>query len=380
MSLLTTSLRCLAAGAALLALLPGARAARPESPFPIREILLLDTLQAIDKADIDVAVFIAPESCTPKTHISTWGTVVSSDNDSLFRSWACRAYVDAAKDPTEKLAFIPMPTALKQPSILATVQALPPSPTGRRYVALLDATLTDLSQRKNCSSCSFSFLMQSEVVVYDRIAGKAVWHSIDTKSSHLRDGVYSSATSRMLGPLLVSGTLTDVTMQRGLGEADSAGVRRTTALESAATPQQTGMQLNKKANLIIFNRMPQATANSEGFDNGNTYYWINAGHLEGKAKETRYTSYSKTHTALELAPGKYTLSFFNKAPIPVEIKTDGPPTYLSFSNGFLRSTSVSELNATEALALVQDSVNLMIPELTPVAYPLRARKLQWTQP
>ena len=58
----STSLRCLAASAALLLLMQGAQAARPQSAFPLREVLLSDVAQPIERKEIEVVVFIAPES------------------------------------------------------------------------------------------------------------------------------------------------------------------------------------------------------------------------------------------------------------------------------------------------------------------------------
>ena len=380
MSFLTTSLRCLAAGTALLLLMQGAQAARPQSEFPLREVLLSDVAQPIERKEIEVVVFIAPESCTPKTHESTWGTIVSSDNTSLFKSWACRAYVDAAKDPKEELAFVPMPPAFKQPSILDTVQGLPASTTGRRYVALVDWKYADTTLGKcNSYGCRSSFIMLIEAVVYDRVASKTIWHSIETTRATMKDLHYDAKEARSMGPLNVSIALNGIMGHKAQHEAEEQGLRRTTALEPSSAPGQAGTVLNRKANLILFNRMPQETVDSEKFEDGSTFYTIEASHLQGSAKKNLYYHDSGTHVALELAPGTYELAFYKKR-TTVNIKENAPPIYLSFDTGFMSSLSVNELSPQKALELTQDSLNALLPELTPVAYPLRARKLQWTQP
>lgn len=380
MSLFITSLRALAAGAALL-LMPGAQAARPQAEFPILEVLLLDIAQPIEKSEIDVAVFIAPESCTPKMHENTWGNMVSSDNDSLIHSWACRAYMDAAVNPEYQVAFIPTPPSFKRPSIRDTVQGLPPSTTGRRYVALVDWTFADIMPPKNCNyGCNSDLIMLSESVVYDRVADKPVWHSIQTKHASMSELSYTEKNAKWLGPGLVSGTLTSgPVIDQYAREADGKGVRRTTALKTPDQPGQAGTVLNPKANLIIFNRLSQETLDSRKFDDGNHFYSLVANHLDGRAKKTYYMSHSRTHVALELVPGTYQLSL-EKNPMTIEIKEHGSPVYLSFGKGFMDKLSVSEIDAKQALALAQDSLNALLPELTPVAYPLRGRKLQWTQP
>lgn len=380
MSLLTTSLRRLAAGAALLLLMQGAQAARPQSEFPLREVLLSDVAQPVERKEIEVVVFIAPESCTPKTHESTWGTIVSSDNTSLFKSWACRAYVDAAKDPKEEFAFVPMPPAFKQPSILDTVQGLPASTTGRRYVALVDWKYADTTLGKcNSFGCYSSLIMLIETVVYDRVAAKTIWHSIETTRAAMKGLSYDVKEANRIGPLHVAITLNAIIERKTVQQAEEQGMRRTTALEPSNVPGQAGTALNKKANLIFFNRMPQETVDSEKFDSGRKFYNIEASHLQGRAKKTSYYNDSRTHVALELPPGTYEIAFY-KDRKTFDIKENGPPVYLSFNNGIFSTISINELSPKKALELTQDSLNALLPELTPVAYPLRARKLQWTQP
>ena len=380
MSLFSTSLRRLAAGAALLLLMQGAQAARPQSEFPLREVLLSDVAQPIERKEVEVVVFIAPESCTPKTHESTWGTIVSSDNTSLFKSWACRAYVDAARDPKEEFAFVPMPPVFKQPSILDTVQGLPASTTGRRYVALVDWKYADTTLGKcNSYGCRSSFIMLIEAVVYDRVASKTIWHSIETTRATMKDLHYDAKEARSMGPLNVSIALNGIMGHKAQQQAEEQGMRRTTALEPSNVPGQAGTALNKKANLIFFNRMPQETVDSEKFDSGRKFYDIQASHLQGRAKKTSYYNDSRTHVALEMPPGTYEIAFY-KDRKTFDIKENGPPVYLSFDNGIFSTISINELSPQKALELTQDSLNALLPELTPVAYPLRARKLQWTQP
>lgn len=382
MPFFTTSLRRLAAGAALLLLIQGVQAARPQSEFPLREVLLSDVTEPIERQDVEVVVFIAPESCIPKTHENTWGNIVSSDNDSLLKSWTCRAYVDAAKDPEEKLAFIPMPPSFKRPSIVDTVQGLPPSTTGRRYVALVDWKYADSTLGK-CTSfgCRSTLIMLSETVVYDRLAAKTIWHSLVTTDAYMKELKYDAKNARSLGPIHVAITLNGIMEQKKLHEAGAQGMRRTTALAPSNEPGKAGTTLNKKANLIIFNRKPQETVDSNKFADGSTFYHIKASHLQGRAKDTSYHNESRTHIALELPPGTYELDFYKKS-TTFTITENGPPVYLSFSDGFsfISSVSIDELSPEKALALAQDSLNALIPELTPVAYPLYPRKLQWTQP
>ena len=380
MPFFTLSLRHLAAGAALLLLVPGAQAARQQSEFPLRELLLSDITQPIERKEVEVVVFIAPESCTAKTHESTWGTIVSSDNTSLFNSWACRSYVDAAQDPKEELAYVPMPPVFKQPSILDTVQGLPASTTGRRYVALIDWKYADTTLGKcNSYGCRSSLVLLMEAVVYDRVAAKTIWHSIATTQATMKDLRYDAKEARFMGPLHVSIALNGILGHKARHEAEQQGMRRTTALEPSSVPGQAGTALNKKANLILFNRMPQEAVDSEKFDDGSKFYDIQASHLQGSAKKVDYHNESRTHVALELPPGTYELAFY-KDRKTLHIGENAPPVYLSFDNAIFTTISIKELSAQQALELAQDSLNALLPELTPVAYPLRARKLQWTQP
>jgi len=380
MSLLTTSLRCLAAGAALLLLMPGVQAALPQSDFPLHETLLLDITQRIEKKEIDVTVFVTPESCTPPSGATELQEMIALTNDALIRSWACRAYTIAANNPKEELAFIPTSPALKRPSIVETVQALPASATGRRYVALVDWKFIDLTASKRCaSSCTAGVLMSSEVVVYDRAAGKTIWHSIQTQRADMRSASYAEDKLVGLGPNPINATLTRLGYEKDTVDAEMGGVRRTTALALASQPGQAATALNTKANLIIFNRLPQATSSSTYFADGLQFFSLRADHLMGSAKKTDYTSSSNTHTALELAPGRYELAW-QDAPVTIDIKSDGAPVYLSFKRGFLNKLSVSELDGQQALDLAQDSINALVPEVTPTAHLRNLRKLQWTQP
>ncbi len=208
--------------------------------------------------------------------------------------------------------------------------------------------------------------MLIETVVYDRVAAKPIWHSIETTRAAMKGLSYDVKEANRIGPLHVAITLNAIIERKTVQQAEEQGMRRTTALEPSNVPGQAGTALNKKANLIFFNRMPQETVDSEKFDSGRKFYDIQSSHLQGRAKKTSYYNDSKTHVALELPPGTYEIAFY-KDRKTFDIKENGPPVYLSFDNGIFSTISINELSPQKALELTQDSLNALLPELTPSA-------------
>ncbi|MCC7644728.1 MULTISPECIES: hypothetical protein [unclassified Janthinobacterium] len=211
-------------------------------------------------------------------------------------------------------------------------------------MALIDWKYADTTPGKcNSYGCHSSLIMLIEAVVYDRVAGKTIWHSRETTRATMKDLHYDAKEARSMGPLNVSIALNGIMGHKAQHEAEEQGMRRTTALEPSNVPGQAGTVLNRKANLILFNRMPQETVDSEKFEDGSTFYTIETSHLQGSAKKNLYYHNSRTHVALELAPGTYELAFYKKR-TTVNIKENGPPVYLSFDTGFMSSLSVNELS------------------------------------
>lgn len=357
-----------------------AMAGGPEKSMPAFELLLRDVTQPIKSEDIDVVVFMSPEECTPATGKNLFGQVLAKDNTSMLHSWTCRALMEAAADPAQKLAFIPTLSSAKQPSALATVQALPASPTGRRYAALVNWHIENVTSTSSCSfiACVFSFTMSSEIAVVDRLDNKLIWHSIQNISNSIFSDRYDEKTGPSLGAQAISTALIPVLAENRAQLGDAAGVLRSTALEADSAIAPPGTALGTKANLIIFNDYNNSSKHSSDTYVGRLYD-LKAPHLPKKTSFTFYNAVYRSYVALQLVPGKYDISFTTE-PYSVEIQAGGAPVYLRLSKGMFNKAKVDRIDAGEALALALKSTNLLLPEATPASHPQRPRPVFWTQP
>ncbi|MGK5019781.1 hypothetical protein [Janthinobacterium sp. LB2P10] len=348
--------------------------------MPAFELLVRDINQPIKNEDIDVIAFMSPEECTPATTKNLFGKVLAMDNTSMLHSWTCRALVEAAADPTQKLAFIPTLSSAKQPSALATALALPASPTGRRYAALVDWHIENVSSTSSCSfiACVFSFTMSSEIAVVDRLDNKLIWHSIQNIPSAIFSDHYDEKTGPTMGPEAISRALIPVLAENQAQRRDAAGLLRSTAMEADPAVAPTGTALNTKANLIIFNDYSNISKHSSDAYYGRPYH-LKAQHLPEKTNFASYNAVYKSYVALQLVPGKYEVSFTTE-PYSVDIEAGGAPVYLRLSRGLFNKTNVDRIDAAQALTLALKSTNLLLPEATPASHPQRARPVYWTQP
>lgn len=351
-----------------------------EKAMPAFEVLLRDSSQPIKESDLDVVVFMSPEECTPATSKNLFGQSFAVNNTSMLYSWACIGLIQAAGDPKQKLAFIPTSPDLKQPSAVATVQALPESPTGRRYSALVNWHIENVSSTSSCNfiACLFLFTVSSEIAVIDRLENKLVWHSIQNIPSSISTDHYDDKSGQILGPEAIAQALAPLLAENYAQRKDAAGLLRSTALESDPAIAVPGTVLNKKTNLIIFNKIRERSKHPSDayYKRG---YRFEASHLPQRLNSSFYYMPYKTHIALQLPPGKYEL-FFEKEPYIVEIQADGPPVYLSLSTGLFNPMKVEKIDATQALSEALKSTNAMVPEVTPGSYPQQARPVFWTQP
>jgi hypothetical protein len=357
-----------------------AMAGAPEKSMPAFELLLRDVTQPIKSEDIDVVVFMSPEECTPATGKNLFGQVLAKDNTSMLHSWTCRALMEAAADPAQKLAFIPTLSSAKQPSALATVQALPASPTGRRYAALVNWHIENVTSTSSCSfiACVFSFTMSSEIAVVDRLDNKLIWHSIQNIPNSIFSDRYDEKTGPSMGAQAISTALIPVLAENQAQLGDAAGVLRSTALEADSAIAPPGTALGTKANLIIFNDYSNSSKHSSDAYVGRRYH-LKAPHLPKKISFTFYNAVYRSYVALQLVPGKYDISFTTE-PYSVEIQAGGAPVYLRLSKGMFNKANVDRIDAGEALALALKSTNLLLPEATPASHPQRPRPVFWTQP
>jgi hypothetical protein len=305
----------------------------PAYAFPEKltrpEILKAAIAAPIPEQDLSVVVVI-PDTCA------------SSEDEAK----VCKQFKEFAPGEKNQFSYATVSNAAKRRSIAGQVQVLPESARARRFIMLIDWKFA--TQTVDRRQATYAAHLNGEVVVYDQVEKKVVWHALRLASVMSVGSFASFAKSYVIGNAVY-----DLNRYGAAMEYAAAKGIRVLSLDAKPAPGAY--------NLVMFNRREDdRVLNINSRTATVTVELASDSHI---MPPLSIEMPSDTHVAFSLPPGKYRVSHSWKRTIDVEpgvspaayvLKTERSEPYFQIEP--VTTDAVADLRASSRNAAVPDPV------------------------
>jgi hypothetical protein len=300
----------------------------PAFAYPDRitrfEILQVDMGSRINDEELSVVVLM-PEACRNDDEVA-----------------ACKQFSEFPAVSKDKFAYATAEHVERVASIAGQAKKIPENLKARRYLMMVDWKLRVQEQRNS----EYAYI-NSEVVVYDQVKNKVVWHALAMGTSPLEEKYFKNIVQYFLA-LEVTGRFSQYGRLAEYAAENNIGIR------------SLGSSEQNPANLVIFNRRGDLGAQFQPSSAHVEIEPVEA--LAGTTKRAplRVAMPIDTYVALALPAGKYRVSHGYQATSEIEIKTE--PILYKLTFGMFNAYRMEEVRGDEAGRLSAASRNLLLPD------------------
>lgn len=294
-----------------------------------------DSVRDVEILSVNLAGRIAEEALTVVV-------VMPESCAGVEQTLVCQQFIKFVPAPNEKFAYAALGGIKKLKSISGQVQALPESLKDRRFVMLVDWTLS-IEKGK---SLDYLYL-NGEVAVYDQREHKVVWHALALETTLTEEEFFGKAvekylTIKAIGDVQIYGRMIEHAKANGFGMQGLTN----------------GTKADAGSSLVIFNRRVESSR-KKGMS-------FDSVEIEPLPKPTVPSPMSLrmpsgTYIALSVPPGKYRVSYGRKEEMEVEVGAQQRRAY-ELTTGFSNSFRMSEVTGGELAKLSSSARNFLLPD------------------